>query len=210
MPRSPPGLKRKIVSNLLSGRGIQPPDVASLLAALPLAMVRPPDDAVHRARSGDVRAFEQLYREHCGGVLSLCRRLCGGQEELASSLTQEVFVRAWQKLSSFRGDAAFSTWLHRLAVNLVLTDRRTKMRRVAREQAAAGPTEEPAPQRRVDAGMDLERAIAGLPTQARTVFVLHAIEGYKHEEIADMMKLSAGTSKAQLHRARALLRKALA
>lgn len=166
------------------------------------------ETVVQRAQSGDVKAFESLYREHSPRVYALCRRLCA-DEELAQNLTQEAFVKAWQKLGSFRGDAAFGTWMHRLGVNTVLNERRARQRRTARELAVAQVESTTEPTQRADAGMDLDRAIASLPSGARTVFVLHAIEGYKHEEIADLMETSVGTSKAQLHRARALLRKVL-
>jgi RNA polymerase sigma-70 factor (ECF subfamily) len=165
---------------------------------------------VRRATAGDMAAFAELYRAHVGRIHALCLRLCA-DAELAHALTQDVFVRAWEKLAGFRGDAAFATWLHRLAVNLVLGDRRTRLRRAAREsESAAWAEASGAPLGRVDAGVDLERAIAELPAGARAVFVLHEIEGYRHEEIAEMMDLAVGTSKAQLHRARALLRGVLA
>ncbi|MGH1344877.1 MAG: RNA polymerase sigma factor [Nannocystales bacterium] len=166
-------------------------------------------DLVTRAQRGDVAAFEQLYRDHVGSVLRLCWRLSGGDDHDAQARTQEVFVRAWERLGGFRGDAAFGTWLHRLAINIVLGERRSDQRRVLREQRAAGPNEIGPPQARVDAGLDLDRAIASLPDRARTVFVLHAIEGFSHAQIAEVMRSSIGTTKAQLHRARALLKEAL-
>ena len=167
------------------------------------------DALVQRARSGDVAAFEQLYRAYVGRIHALCARLCGSPE-LARTLTQDAFVRAWEKLADFRGDAAFLTWLHRLTVNVVLQDRRTRLRRVEREQQALGRSDAVTPHGAADTGMDIERAIAVLPPGARAVFVLHAIEGYRHEEIAEMMSLSVGTTKAQLHRAKVLLREVLA
>ncbi len=180
--------------------------MTTVAASLPLPRR---DDAVRRAQDGDVAAFEQLYRAHVGSVLRLCWRLNGGRDDDAQALTQEVFVRAWERLSGFRGDAAFGTWLHRLAVNVVLGDRRSAQRRALREQKAAGVSVVEPPQAQVDAGVDLERAIAALPDRARTVFVLHAIEGYAHAEVAEIMRSSVGTTKAQLHRARALLKEAL-
>jgi RNA polymerase sigma-70 factor (ECF subfamily) len=182
--------------------------VTSVAAAAPLVMTRR-TDVVRRAQSGDVAAFEQLYRAHVGSVLRLCWRLCGGRDDDARGFTQEVFVRAWERLDGFRGDAAFSTWLHRLTVNIVLGERRSAQRRELREQRAAGVTEIGPPQTQVDAGVDLDKAIASLPERARMVFVLHAIEGYAHAEIAKVMGSSVGTTKAQLHRARALLKEAL-
>ena len=165
-------------------------------------------DLVRRAQAGDRTAFQRLYEDHVGRVYALCLRLTGDPEE-AMERTQDAFVRAWGNLRSFRGEAAFSTWLHRLAVNVVLTDRRSAGRRERRADGAAaeGPRAQPAP--RVGLGVDLERAIARLPPGARAVFVLYDVEGYRHEEIAEMTGIATGTSKAQLHRARKLLREAL-
>jgi len=176
------------------------------------------NDAVDRARAGDQAAFEQLYRDHVGRVYALCLRMTADVGR-AEELTQDVFLRAWTKLSTFRGDAAFSTWLHRLAVNVVLADRRSLGKRWALLKGAdelepyegaaarAGRTELGGP--RKGDRMDLDAAIATLPEGARTVFVLYEIEGYRHEEIADATGTAVGTSKAQLHRARKLLREAL-
>ncbi|MCH9688121.1 MAG: RNA polymerase sigma factor [Deltaproteobacteria bacterium] len=163
---------------------------------------------VAQAQRGHIEAFEQLYRAHAPRVFGLCSRLCGDRSA-AEGLTQDVFVRAWEKLGSFRGDASFSTWLHRLAVNAVLADRRSSMRRLDREQRVPHHESQPGPHGKVDASVDLERAMSGLPRRARMVFVLHEIEGLRHEEIATMMNITAGTSKGQLHRARQLLREAL-
>jgi RNA polymerase sigma-70 factor (ECF subfamily) len=165
---------------------------------------------VDRAAKGDVEAFEELYRENVGRVYLLCMRMCGDPSH-AEELTQEAFVRAWTKLGSFRGASRFSTWLHRVTVNVVLGDRRSTMRRETRVRPAGGELSpelmaaEPPPGQT----LDLERSIAALPEGARTVFVLHDVEGYRHQEIADLTGLAVGTSKAQLHRARKLLRKAL-
>jgi RNA polymerase sigma-70 factor (ECF subfamily) len=161
---------------------------------------------VTRAQRGEVAAFEELYRTHVGRVHSLCRRLVGDWH-LAEELTQEVFVRAWRRLSSFRGDAAFGTWLHRIAVNRVIEERRARARREGREDELDETLDYPAA---IGAGgperaLDLERAIAALPPRARTVFVLHDVEGWAHGEIATAVGIAAGTSKAQLHRARRLL-----
>jgi RNA polymerase sigma-70 factor (ECF subfamily) len=166
---------------------------------------------VDRAREGDVEAFEDLYRESVGRVHCLCLRMCGNRS-LAEELTQEAFVRAWQKLPSFRGDSAFSTWMHRLTVNVVLGHQRSAGRRQAREHVAGEELyrEGSSTRERPGMAMDLERAIARLPDRARTVFVLHDVEGYKHSEISDLAGMAVGTSKAQLSRARQLLRKALA
>lgn len=168
------------------------------------------DATVRRAQQGDVAAFEQLYRQHLDRVYALCLRICGDGTK-AEELTQDVFVRAWQKLASFEGKSAFSTWLHRLAVNVCLGDRRAEGIRVGKVFGTDDLEAYESPGRPPDPGqaMDLERAIATLPPGARAVFVLHDVEGYKHEEIAEMHGLAVGTCKAQLHRARRLLREAL-
>ena len=164
------------------------------------------------AAAGDRRAFERLYRTHVNRVYSICARMVDDRAR-AEELTQDVFVRVWEKLGQFRGESAFGTWLHRLAVNLVLNDRKTEKRRMAKfddvedlNEVAAG-----------DAGqgetrgfaIDLEGAIRLLPPGARKVFVLHDVEGYTHEEIAGMLGITSGGTKAQLHRARLLMRQAL-
>jgi RNA polymerase sigma-70 factor (ECF subfamily) len=160
------------------------------------------------AAQGDVSAFERLYRAHLPRVHSLVRRMTAGRD--ADELTQDVFVRAWQKLSSFRGDAAFGTWLHRLAVNVVIerfrSDAQRRQRMVDGEDVFAGIA---APARPHDSSLDVEAALQRLPDGAREIFVLHDVEGYKHHEIAALLDISPGTSKAQLHRARMMLRKHL-
>lgn len=173
-----------------------------------------PIDLVHqmvrRAQSGDADAFEGVYRAHVGPIHALCLRMSGDAQQ-AESLTQDVFVRAWEKLSSFRGDSQFSTWLHRLAINVVLQDRRSRGRREAREHTVedleryATAVTQAMPGTRVD----LERAIAGLPSGAREVLVLKDIQGFKYREIADLKGVSLGTVKAQIHRARNLVQEAL-
>ncbi len=165
---------------------------------------------VERAIAGDVEAFETLYRQTVGRVHGLVLRMCGNRSE-AEELTQEAFVRAWQKLPSFRGESAFSTWMHRLTVNVVLGHQRSAGRRQDRETAAGEQwySDGGVAHQRPGVAMDLERAIASLPAGARTVFVLHDVEGYKHTEIAEVAGMAVGTSKAQLSRARQLLRKAL-
>ena len=172
--------------------------------------VRPVSDlTVRRAQQGDAAAFEELYRTHAGRIHALCLRLEGDQAR-AEELTQDVFVRAWQRLPTFRGESAFGTWLHRLAVNVVLADRRSLWRRGRRLLFTDDPAafERPGDTAMGNTG-DLEGAIAALPRGARAVFVLHDVEGYTHEEIARLSGIAAGTSKAQLFRARRLLREAL-
>ena len=155
-------------------------------------------------------AFEELYRDNVGRVHAVCFRLAG-DAALAEELTQDVFVRAWQKLPSFRGDSAFSTWLHPLTINVALSERRSRRRRLARVMPTDDltPFERPGKDGGPETGLDLERALGELPEGARAVFVLHDVEGYKHGEIAELIGVATGTSKAQLHRARRLLREAL-
>ncbi len=164
---------------------------------------------VAAAMTGDRRAFERLYRLHGQRIYALCLRMTGDRSA-AEELVQDAFVRAWHKLSTFRGDAAFSTWLHRVTVNVVLSKRKQdgvrRDRTVEDDDVVAA-----APARAVSIGdrVDLEAAIGGLPPGARRVFVLHDIEGYTHEEIGELLGITSGGSKAQLHRARMLLREAL-
>ena len=166
---------------------------------------------VKLACRGDRRAYETLYRRNIGRVYALCIRLNNGNREQAELHAQDAFVRAWEKLPTFRGDAQFSTWLHRLTVNLVLGDKRAQKRRMKFEQPEQEPDRHGDTDRSsVRKRMDLEWAISELPHRARQVLVLHDVEGYKHHEIADMIGMAVGTSKAQLHRARRLLRECLA
>lgn len=169
----------------------------------------PVPEVIARAQAGDHAAFESIYREHSPKVYALCLRLTGESNE-ATELMQDVFIRAWRGLGSFRGESAFSSWLHRLTVNSMLERVRADKRRSARVlfMDDAG-TDTAAMERNVDAGMDLEKAIAALPEGARIAFVLHEIEGYQHSEIAIQLGIAEGTVKAQLHRARKLLIKAL-
>lgn len=179
-------------------------------AAAPVALVV-------AARAGSVSAFEALYRTHVGRIHALCLRLTADRD-LAAQLTQDTFVRAWEKLDGFRGESRFETWLHRLAVNVVLDWRRQRDRRDRRETAdddsqtltaAAAAAAYAAAAPRVAERLDLERAVARLPEGARTVFVLYEIEGYPLKEIAEIEGIAEGTVKAQLHRARHILREAL-
>ena len=162
---------------------------------------------LNRARGGEQAAYEALYRAHAPRIHALCWRIGGGDRQLAEELTQDVFVKAWRKLDTFRGDASLGTWLHRLAVNEALSDRRKRSRRlqpVALEEGCdvgTGAPEMPWP----GCDRDLETAIAQLPDRARAVLVLAAIEGYSHREVGAMTGMSEGSSKAQLHRARTLL-----
>ena len=172
---------------------------------------------VSRARQGDVRAFESLYRRFVPRVFGLCRRMVG-DVSLAEELTQEVFVRVWEKLPLFKGRGPFAPWLLTVASRVVYSHRRSARRRDDKIRAVDDLSRvephavdfEPAPARSADSGIDLAAALAQLPEGARKVFVLHDVEGYKHHEIARMTGTAVGTSKAQLHRARRILREVLA
>jgi RNA polymerase sigma-70 factor (ECF subfamily) len=165
-------------------------------------------DCIRRAQAGDVDAFEVLYREHSGRVYALCVRLKGGDRSDATELMQDVFVKAWRRLETFRGDCAFGSWLHRLAVNTMLENVRSDRRRTARVLSMEDTSLLPGAARSsgIDLKMDMEEAVASLPRGARLAFVLHDVEGYQHQEIAEQLSVSVGTVKAQLHRARRLLR----
>jgi len=165
-------------------------------------------DCIRRARAGDVDAFEVLYREHSGRVYALCVRLKAGDRSNATELMQDVFIKAWRRLETFRGDCAFGSWLHRLAVNTMLENARSDRRRSARVLSMEDTSLLPGAARSnsIDLKMDMEEAVASLPRGARTAFVLHDVEGYQHQEIAEQLGVSVGTVKAQLHRARRLLR----
>ena len=166
-------------------------------------------DDVRAAGAGDRQAFQRLYRLHVGRVHGAVCRLAGYDHARAEDLTQDAFIRAWQKLPGFRHESAFGTWLYRLAVNVALMDIRAR---------GADPVSTLDDEHLPDTGQtpfcaaereELERAIARLPPRARAVLVLHDIEGWRHEEIGGELGMATGTSKAQLHRARGLLRKIL-
>jgi len=162
-----------------------------------------------RAQAGDLPAFSSLYRQHHRRVYALCTRM-SGDRALAEDLTQETFVTAWRKLGSFRGESAFSTWLHRVAVNTVLAHQRRNAGWFKRVVGGLDEFPEPELHERPDLARDLESAIAQLPERARQVFVLVDVEGLGHREAAELMGIAEGTSKAQLSRARSLLREMLA
>jgi len=172
-------------------------------------------EAIERAKGGDGESFEALYGMHKRRVYSLCLRMTGNTAE-AEDLTQEAFLQLYRKIATFRGESAFSTWLHRLAVNVVLMHLRKKGLPEVSLQETLEPTEEDGPKKdigsqdQVLAGsidrVNLERAIESLPPGYRIIFVLHDIEGYEHNEIAEMMGCSIGNSKSQLHKARMKLR----
>jgi RNA polymerase sigma-70 factor (ECF subfamily) len=168
------------------------------------------DDVVRRAQNGDVAAFEAIYRANSATIYALCRRMVGDEGE-ARDLVQDVFVRAWQRLPTFKGQSALGTWMHRLAVNVVLEHMRSAKRDLARfiddddATASLPATRTPSP----DTQMDIDRAVAQLPAGARSVFVLHDIHGYSHDEISQMTGIAPGTARAQLFRARRALMRLL-
>ena len=172
-------------------------------------------EAIDRAKQGDAGCFELLYAMHKRRVYSLCLRMVGNTAE-AEDLTQEAFLQLYRKIATFRGESAFTTWLHRLSVNVVLMRLRKKSLPEISLEEAMEPQQEDGPRKDVGARdnvlagcidrVNLERAIEGLPPGYRIVFVLHDIEGYEHNEIAAMMECSIGNSKSQLHKARIKLR----
>jgi RNA polymerase sigma-70 factor (ECF subfamily) len=177
------------------------------------------DDLVlARAQAGDHQAFAQIYLLHKRRIYSLCLRMVGNVAQ-AEDLTQEVFLQLHRKISTFRGDSAFSTWLHRLAINVVLMQLRKKgLPLVSLDEALEPSPDEPvkrsfgAPDLALTGAIDrlaLERAVADLPAGYRLVFLLHDVEGFEHNEIASMLDCSIGNSKSQLHKARLRLRDAL-
>jgi RNA polymerase sigma-70 factor, ECF subfamily len=184
------------------------PEGGTLLAKL--AVIPSDEDArdVTLAADGDQAAFERLYRRHVARVTSLARWL--GDPGDVDDAVQEIFLRVWQKLHTFAGQSAFSTWLHRVAVNLLVRRReRTGIRQRRESQDEAPLLAAPAPRERPELRVAIERAVERLPAGARDVFVLHDMEGYKHEEIGRMLGVDPGTSRSQLHRARLLLREQL-
>ena len=171
-----------------------------------LSQTRTDDEAgwITRAQQADAGAFEKLYRMHIDKVYGLCLRMTGNVAE-AEDCAQEAFIQAWNKLDRFRGESAFATWLHRIAVNSVLGRMRKSKREQDRIQLAGEALDSPASQ--ADSGelRDLSDAVNRLPEGARHVFVLYAVYGYSHDEASNMLGIAPGTSKAQLHRARRLL-----
>jgi RNA polymerase sigma-70 factor (ECF subfamily) len=176
------------------------------------------DDTLTRAQNGDHQAFAQLYSLHKRRIYSLCLRMVGNTAE-AEDLTQEAFLQLHRKIATFRGDSAFSTWMHRLAINVVLMHLRRKGLALISLDEAMDPAPEEGPGRsfgspdlNLTGAIDrlaLERAVTDLPAGYRLIFVLHDIEGYEHNEIASMLDCSIGNSKSQLHKARLKLRDTL-
>jgi RNA polymerase sigma-70 factor, ECF subfamily len=176
--------------------------------ASPSHDVPPIDDVVRRAQRGDVGAFEELYRAHLAAVHALCRRM-SGDEAAARDLVQDVFVHAWERLGSFRGQSALATWLHRIAVNTVLEWLRGARRDDARFDSGDVEEHGRAFDAQVDTTIDLDAALARLPHGARIAFVLHDIQGYSHDEVAELTGTAPGTARAQAWRARRALLKML-
>ena len=163
---------------------------------------------IKKALEGDRHAFERLYRRHSGRVHAVILRLVGHDRARAEDLTQDTFVRLWQKLGDFRFESAFSTWLHRMAVNTALMSMRSEAPMATDDAALDALAEVPMPENlRPDQRIDLEVLITKLPARARSVLVLHDVEGWKHEEISQELGIAVGSSKAHLHRARQLLAK---
>lgn len=179
----------------------------------------PESDAIRLAQQGDAAAFERLYELHSRRVYSLCLRMVGNTAE-AEDLTQEAFLQLFRKIATFRGESAFSTWLHRLSVNVVLMKLRRKSATETSLEELTEPDEE-AGSRRRDFGaadlqlsgsidrVNLQRAVEQLPPGYKAVFVLHDVQGFEHNEIAEIMHCSIGNSKSQLHKARMRLREML-
>jgi RNA polymerase sigma-70 factor (ECF subfamily) len=173
-------------------------------------------DAIERAKQGDALAFQELYDRHKRRVYSLCLRMTANTAE-AEDLTQEAFLQLYRKIATFRGESAFSTWLHRLSVNVVLMHlRRKNLPVVSLEETTQGGGEDDTPKKDFGAEdlalagsidrLQLQRAVDDLPPGYRSIFVLHDIEGYEHNEIAKIVGCSIGNSKSQLHKARMKLR----
>jgi len=198
------------------------PDGAGTTDAAPEtapAAQAPAEDAVlFRAQAGDHQAFSLLYARHKRRIYSLCLRMVGNTAE-AEDLTQEAFLQLHRKIATFRGDSAFSTWLHRLTINVVLMQLRRKGLQLVSLDEAMEPGPDDGPGRSFGAPdptlsgsinrLTLERAVADLPAGYRLIFILHDIEGYEHNEIASMLDCSIGNSKSQLHKARLRLREIL-
>ena len=165
---------------------------------------------VAAARGGDMQAFERLYRRHSGKVLGLCLRMTR-RRDVAEDCVQQTFIRAWRNLAAFEGRSAFGTWLHRIAVNEVLSYARNHGTRSESDDDAVSDLSATTGEAAVDAGevMDMEWALGTLPAGSRHVVVLQAVYGYSHEEVAEMLGIAVGTCKAQLHRGRRLLRQRL-
>ncbi len=220
MPQSRFPVRPPDPAQQLSGGGLPAPFPARVRTAIaaPLGSESGESDVLTRAQAGDHSAFAHIYSLHKRRIYSLCLRMVGNIAE-AEDLTQEAFLQLHRKIATFRGDSAFSTWLHRLAVNVVLMQLRKKGLSLISLDEAMEPAVEERPGRSFGAPdpslsgaidrLAMQRAIDRLPAGYRLIFVLHDIEGFEHNEIADMLACSIGNSKSQLHKARLKLREAL-
>jgi len=164
---------------------------------------------VKRSVAGDYQAFRLLYDKHVARVYAISLRYCGNEDE-AADIAQEVFIQVWEKLSNYRGDSKFSTWLYRVTTNISISHIRKRSKWWAKRiEWSETRNDEPTTAKEPYFEHSLDRKIANLPEQARLVFILFAIEGYRHTEIAKMLNIAIGTSKAQYHRARKLLKEQL-
>jgi RNA polymerase sigma-70 factor (ECF subfamily) len=227
MPEKAREPDEKKAMNLQMSSESSPPNIE----ALPIPQPRPAQslfkrnppiagesEAIEAAKEGDPEAFSKLYALHKRRVYTLCLRMLGNVSE-AEDMTQEAFLHLFRKIGSFRGESAFSTWLHRLTVNLVLMQLRKKGLQLVSLEETINPSDEDTPKRDFGSSdlhltgsvdrVTLERAVASLPPGYRMVFVLHDVEGYEHNEIATMLECSTGNSKSQLHKARLKLRELL-
>ncbi len=171
-------------------------------------------DLVERIRDGDGSAFEDLYRQHATRLYNLASRMTGTKGE-ADDLLQDIFLLAYRKMASFRGESSLGTWLYRLAMNHcldVLRNRQTRMGQQtdSLDEPEATPVASPVPALSAVSRIDLERAIAALPPACRTAFLLHDVEGFGHQEVGTILGVSEGTSKSQVHKARMRIRGYLA
>lgn len=179
-------------------------DQTTVVDATAKIIARQEQELITRAKSGDRAAFQQIYLQYHKRVFGICFRMLA-DKEVAEDVTQEVFIQLWQKLDNFRGESKFSTWLHSVATNTVLGH----LRKHKNWLQKVFSIEEQSPYAEASAEMpelsNLDQLILKLPERARMVFVLFAVEGYRHEEISSMMGMAVGSSKAQYHRARQLL-----
>jgi RNA polymerase sigma-70 factor (ECF subfamily) len=211
-PNNPPDSQQPALASVASSTErpkSPPPAVTSAALSNPV---------LTRAQAGDHGAFAELYALHKRRIYSLCLRMVGNSAE-AEDLAQEVFLQLHRKIATFRGDSAFSTWLHRLTINVVLMQLRRKGLQLISLDEAMEPSPEDGPGRSFGSAdltlagaidrLTLERAVADLPAGYRLIFLLHDVEGYEHNEIASMLDCSIGNSKSQLHKARLRLRETL-
>lgn len=181
----------------------------------PVSDVRNADlELVGRIQSGDGSAFEALYRQHASRLYNLASRMTGSHGD-ADDLLQDIFLLAFRKLGSFRGDSSLGTWLYRLAMNHCLDVLRSRQTRMGQQtdsldEPEAAPVASPVPVLGAVSRIDLERAIEALPPACRAAFLLHDVEGFGHQEVGDMLGISEGTSKSQVHKARMRIRSYLA